>query len=270
MMVYQQPLPLKNKEDYSEKSFYVHPSNQEAYLWIKSWPSWPAPFCLIYGEEGCGKTHLAHLWQSLSNAVFFDLYSSPPFQEHFYILENLEQWLITPRLPHKGAHHSEECAPKLSYVRHGEELCSEAIQEKDGHASLAMTGLRCSNLSVEETLFHFYNFIQEKGLSVLITSRYHPKQLPLTLQDLQSRLYSIPSLSISLPDEQTLFSILSKQLSNQGISLQEDALWYVIKRINRDYPTLKKLSYFLNEASLSTQKPLTIPFLKRLLFTKNL
>lgn len=217
MMVYQQPLPLKNKEDYSEKSFYVHPSNQEAYLWIKSWPSWPAPFCLIYGEEGCGKTHLAHLWQSLSNAVFFDLYSSPPFQEHFYILENLEQWLITP--------------------------------------------------SVEETLFHFYNFIQEKGLSVLITSRYHPKQLPLTLQDLQSRLYSIPSLSISLPDEQTLFSILSKQLSNQGISLQEDALWYVIKRINRDYPTLKKLSYVLNEASLSTQKPLTIPFLKRLLFT---
>lgn len=215
MMVYQQPLPLKNKEDYSEKSFYVHPSNKEAYLWIKSWPSWSSPFCLIYGEEGCGKTHLAHLWQSLSSAVFFDLYSSPPFQEHFYILENLEQWLITP--------------------------------------------------FVEETLFHFYNFIQEKGLSVLITSRYHPKQLPLTLKDLQSRLYSTPSLSISLPDEQTLFSLLFKQLSNQGINLQEDALWYVIKRINRDYPTLKKLSCFLNEASLSTQKPFTILFLKRLI-----
>ncbi len=51
--------PFKAK--YYEQDFYVSNNNFSAYRLIESWPNWPNKWMNIYGESGCGKTHLSKI-----------------------------------------------------------------------------------------------------------------------------------------------------------------------------------------------------------------
>jgi chromosomal replication initiation ATPase DnaA len=46
----------------------VAPCNQAAISWLDRWPAWPGPGLAVYGPPGCGKTHLAHVFQARSGA----------------------------------------------------------------------------------------------------------------------------------------------------------------------------------------------------------
>jgi chromosomal replication initiation ATPase DnaA len=37
-------------------------------MWVKCWPNWPTSCLVVYGDAGCGKTHLSHLWQEKTKA----------------------------------------------------------------------------------------------------------------------------------------------------------------------------------------------------------
>lgn len=62
-------LPLNLPPAFDEKDFIVSDSNKEAYLWLMRWPNWPNRCLTIYGDKGCGKTHLSHIWQIKTKAV---------------------------------------------------------------------------------------------------------------------------------------------------------------------------------------------------------
>jgi chromosomal replication initiation ATPase DnaA len=49
--------------------FLVAPSNEAAIAMLDRWPDWPASATLLHGPPGCGKTHLAHVWQARSGAL---------------------------------------------------------------------------------------------------------------------------------------------------------------------------------------------------------
>jgi chromosomal replication initiation ATPase DnaA len=55
--------PALGREDY-----LLAPSNADAVAWLDRWPDWPAPALTIHGPAGCGKTHLAHVWQARSGS----------------------------------------------------------------------------------------------------------------------------------------------------------------------------------------------------------
>src|SRR6266851_3225097 len=55
--------PALGRED-----FILAPCNEQAVQFIKRWPDWPARTAAIYGPAHCGKTHLAAIWQSMTNA----------------------------------------------------------------------------------------------------------------------------------------------------------------------------------------------------------
>jgi chromosomal replication initiation ATPase DnaA len=44
------------------EDFFISDSNAAAAHWIDRWPAWPSPALVVHGPQGCGKTHLAHLW----------------------------------------------------------------------------------------------------------------------------------------------------------------------------------------------------------------
>jgi chromosomal replication initiation ATPase DnaA len=52
--------------------FLVAPSNETAIAWLDRWPDWPGPALVLHGPPGCGKTHLAHVWQARSGAPSLD------------------------------------------------------------------------------------------------------------------------------------------------------------------------------------------------------
>lgn len=61
-------LDLGHRTARGAEDFLVTPSNRDAVLWLDRWPDWPAPALVIHGPRGCGKTHLAHVWQARSDA----------------------------------------------------------------------------------------------------------------------------------------------------------------------------------------------------------
>ncbi len=52
--------------------FLVVAGNADAVAWLDRWPDWPGRALAISGPAGCGKTHLAHVWQAATGAVLID------------------------------------------------------------------------------------------------------------------------------------------------------------------------------------------------------
>jgi chromosomal replication initiation ATPase DnaA len=65
-------LPFEQSPAFGVKDFIVSSSNEGAYLWLMAWPNWPHSCLSIYGEKGCGKTHLASIWQTTSKAQYLN------------------------------------------------------------------------------------------------------------------------------------------------------------------------------------------------------
>ena len=60
------------KPAYLSEDFFVSPANNNAFNYVNQWPNWNngiySKMLILHGELGSGKTHLAHIWQNLSNA----------------------------------------------------------------------------------------------------------------------------------------------------------------------------------------------------------
>ena len=64
----QTQLDFSKESDFSEESFLPSNSNNDAYSLVKEWPKWEGNVLFLYGPESSGKTHLANIWQSMSDA----------------------------------------------------------------------------------------------------------------------------------------------------------------------------------------------------------
>jgi DnaA regulatory inactivator Hda len=62
------PLEFGHRSAMGAADFAVGPGNADAVAWLDAWPQWPAPALVLYGPPGCGKSHLATLWQARSRA----------------------------------------------------------------------------------------------------------------------------------------------------------------------------------------------------------
>ncbi len=58
----QLPLPFPDRPDYASADFLQAPSNAEALAWLRDAPGWPDGRLVIWGDAGCGKTHLLSIW----------------------------------------------------------------------------------------------------------------------------------------------------------------------------------------------------------------
>jgi chromosomal replication initiation ATPase DnaA len=56
------------RPDLAGADFLEAPSNQHALVWLDRTGDWPARRLAIWGQPGCGKTHLAHRWAARRGA----------------------------------------------------------------------------------------------------------------------------------------------------------------------------------------------------------
>ncbi|MGC8469144.1 MAG: chromosomal replication initiator DnaA, partial [Acetobacteraceae bacterium] len=65
----QLPLPFAETEHFEEADFLAAPSNAAARAWLGQEGEWPERRLWLWGEGGCGKSHLLHLWARRAGAV---------------------------------------------------------------------------------------------------------------------------------------------------------------------------------------------------------
>ncbi len=63
-------LGFEHRPALGEEKFLIAPSNRDAVAWIDRWPDWLGNTLAVYGPEGSGKTHLVHVWQRRSEALW--------------------------------------------------------------------------------------------------------------------------------------------------------------------------------------------------------
>jgi chromosomal replication initiation ATPase DnaA len=68
-MTIQFAFEFPHRPAFGAADFLVAPSNAAAVAWLDRWPDWPSSATVLHGPLGCGKTHLAHVWQARSGAV---------------------------------------------------------------------------------------------------------------------------------------------------------------------------------------------------------
>ncbi|MBW4091446.1 MAG: chromosomal replication initiator DnaA [Proteobacteria bacterium] len=65
----QLPLPFAHRPEFAAANLVEAPSNAEALAWLDRTDDWPGRRLLLWGEAGCGKTHLLHLWAARRGAA---------------------------------------------------------------------------------------------------------------------------------------------------------------------------------------------------------
>lgn len=68
-MIRQLAFDLPGTEAMTREHFFVASSNALALQAVERWATWPGRKLLLVGPEGAGKTHLAHVWAALADAV---------------------------------------------------------------------------------------------------------------------------------------------------------------------------------------------------------
>ena len=114
----------------------------------------------------------------------------------------------------------------------------------------------------DQALFSIFNGLWAEGGVLLCSARHSPVNLNFSLPDLGSRaagasIYQIKGLS----DEDSILALRTRAQS-RGIDLPEASAKFLITHVRRDMGTLCLWLETLNHASVLKQRKLTIPFIR--------
>jgi DnaA family protein len=121
------------------------------------------------------------------------------------------------------------------------------------------------NPAWEEALFHFFNRARECGCRLLFAGRSSPRRLPLTLEDLRSRLGWGPVFQLPAPDDDQLQAILQFRARRRGLDMPPEVARFLVSRAPREMAALMQRLDTLDTRSLADQRALTVPFVKQAL-----
>jgi len=117
----------------------------------------------------------------------------------------------------------------------------------------------------EIALFNFHNRARASGTGVLYASQSTPDDLSLVLPDLRSRLSQCTRIVLQPLDDAGRGDVLRQRAQRRGLILEDAALDWLLKRVDRDLNSLTLLLDRLDRASLAAQRRITVPFLKQVL-----
>ncbi len=117
----------------------------------------------------------------------------------------------------------------------------------------------------EEALFHAFNRLRDAGKQLLITADAAPRELPIFLPDLQSRLSLALVFQLHELSDDDKLRALQLRASRRGLQLPDDVGRFILSRSERSMTVLFDTLEQLDRASLQAQRKLTIPFLKEAL-----
>ncbi len=222
-------------------NFYVSQGNETAYLALKKLCSEENVFSnslFLFGESGCGKTHLL---QALGN----ELAKSNPS-------------LVIKLLP------SRLVGAKFQKSSDEEVGIAELIRRYEGSDVLLVDDIEEFSFSTpgQDALFHLYNHFRENQKLFVATGNHSPSEISSLSPHLTTRLGWGTAIKMGTPTEEVRKKILKKLASDKNLRLEDKELDYILNHFPRDYRTIKKIVEAVDNYSLRTQRKATIPLIK--------
>jgi len=189
------------KKTYLSQDFYVSKNNFNAFKLIESWPQWPSRFINIFGQKGCGKTHLANI---LSSKITSLIISSKKIDENIMNKFKTKECLIIDDFEN-------DIEEKLLYS-----IINLASQDNKYLIISSPISLKKFKINLKDLNSRFTSFIEvgidlptDDLIKVILTKNFSDKQIAISKKNID---YVINNIDRSY-EKINLFSNLIDNLS---------------------------------------------------------
>ena len=117
----------------------------------------------------------------------------------------------------------------------------------------------------EDLFFTLCNIIEQENKYLIVTSYRSIVDIDFNLIDLKSRSKNFLLQSIEKPDDELIFALILKNLSDRQISLDKKLIHYIVKRIDRSYGKIIDFIYKIDEVSLKKKRSIDFKIIKEVL-----
>ena len=142
-------------------------------------------------------------------------------------------------------------------------LTDENLREVKMYQNIVLENL---NENVNEKLIYtLLNIIDQENKYLVITSIKPIVDIEFSLKDLKSRTKNFLLQSIKKPDDELVFALILKNLSDRQIFLEKKLIDFIMKRIDRSYGKIFDFIYKIDEISLKNKKSIDLKMIKNAL-----
>ena len=117
----------------------------------------------------------------------------------------------------------------------------------------------------EKLIYSLFNIIDQDNKYLIITTTEPIVDIKFNLKDLKSRTKNFLLQNIKRPDDDLLYALILKNLSDRQISLEKKLINYIISRIDRSYGKIFDFIYKIDEMSLKKKKSIDLKIIKKVL-----
>ena len=117
----------------------------------------------------------------------------------------------------------------------------------------------------ENLFFTLCNIVEQDNKYLIVTSERSIVNIDFKLNDLKSRSKNFLLQNIDKPDDELLFALILKNLSDRQISIDKKLIDYIIKRIDRSYGKIVDFIYKIDEVSLKKKRSINLSTIKEVL-----
>ena len=131
-------------------------------------------------------------------------------------------------------------------------LSDENLKAIKPHQNIVLEDL-CLDVN-EKLIYTLFNIIDHDNKFLIITSLEPITELKFRLEDLKSRTKNCLLAKIENPDDELMFGLILKNLSDRQITLDKKLIDFIIKRVERSYGKIFEFIYKIDKISLKKKK----------------
>jgi chromosomal replication initiation ATPase DnaA len=106
----------------------------------------------------------------------------------------------------------------------------------------------------EKLIYSLFNIVDQDEKFLVITSNKPVTEIDFKLEDLKSRAKNCLLAKIENPDDDLMFALILKNLSDRQITLDKKLIDFIIKRVERSYDKIFEFIYKIDKISLKKKK----------------
>ena len=136
----------------------------------------------------------------------------------------------------------------------------ENLKELKMHENIILDNLE-HNVD-ERLIYSLFNIIDQDNKFLVINSLIPISEINFQLEDLRSRTKNCLVANINKPDDELMFALILKNLSDRQINIDKKLIDFIVKRIDRSYGKIFQFIYKIDEISLKKKKSIDFTIIK--------